>query len=95
MDMALITALAAKYIWWKPADEAARTPYRVIAQVMDIGEYNDVQKLIAAIGPEPFCEVLRRAEPGQLNARSWHYWHYRLHMAEIDHVPPLPQRRLA
>jgi hypothetical protein len=26
------------------------------------------------------------------DARSWHYWHYRLGLAEPDKVPPLPSR---
>jgi hypothetical protein len=40
------------------------------------------------------CEVIGQAEIGQFNARSWTYWHYRLNMAEVGKVPPLPARRL-
>ena len=35
--------LARKYIWWKSPDEAMRTPQGVIAQVMNLGDYDDVQ----------------------------------------------------
>jgi hypothetical protein len=41
---------ASKYIWWKTADEAVTTPQRVIAQVMNIGDYADVQKLEHQVG---------------------------------------------
>jgi hypothetical protein len=27
------------------------------------------------------------------NERSWTYWHYRLGLSAVDHVPPLPVRR--
>jgi hypothetical protein len=39
----LIKALARKYIWWETPDEAALQPERVIAQVMNIGDFADVQ----------------------------------------------------
>jgi len=32
---------AAKYIWWKTPEEAVARPERVIAQVMNIGDYDD------------------------------------------------------
>jgi hypothetical protein len=37
--------------------------------------------------------VLARGEAGQFSARSWAYWHYRLGLAKVDEVPPLPVRR--
>jgi hypothetical protein len=68
-------------------------PARVIAQVMDIGDYDDVQALVLQVGDEVLREVLRHAEAGQFNERSWTYWHYRLGLAGVDEVPPLPLRR--
>ncbi len=87
--------LARKYIWWKTPDEALAMPERVIAQVMNIGDYADVQALAALVGDEMLCEVLKHAEAGQFNERSWAYWHYRLGLSSVDRVPPLPVRRLA
>jgi hypothetical protein len=43
----VLRGLAAKYIWWKAPDEALLYPERVVAQVMDIGDYDDVQMLAA------------------------------------------------
>jgi len=87
--------LASKYIWWKTPAEAVAIPERVIAQVMNIGDYADVQWLAAQVGDEVLREVLTHAEAGQFNERSWAYWHYRLGLASVDHVPALPGRRLA
>lgn len=68
-------------------------PERVIAQVMNIGDYADVQELASQVGDEVLREVLSHAEAGQFNASSWAYWHYRLGMSDVDLVPALPVRR--
>jgi hypothetical protein len=86
--------LAARYIWWKSPDEASADPRRVAAQVMNIGDYDDVQALAAAVGDDYLRDVLRSAEAGQFDARSWAYWHYRLQLAAPGAVPPLPHRRV-
>ncbi|MDR1890222.1 MAG: hypothetical protein LBQ81_12730 [Zoogloeaceae bacterium] len=85
--------LASKYIWWKTPEEAVAMPMRVIAQVMNIGDYSDVQSLVSQVGDEVLREILTHAEAGQFNERSWAYWHYRLGLADVDHVPALPVRR--
>lgn len=90
----LLRRLAAKYIWWKTPDEALCLPQRVVAQVMNIGDYDDAQALVQALGDDMLREVLRGAEAGMFDARSWTYWHYRLHLAAPGQVPPLPTRRL-
>lgn len=91
----LLRRLAAKYIWWKTPSEALRQPQRVIAQVMTLGDYDDVQAMVAALGYDALRAVVRDAEPGWFDARSWTYWHYRLHLAAPDQVPPLPARRFS
>jgi hypothetical protein len=83
---------AARYIWWKTAAEAVRYPAQVIAQVMNIGTYADVQKLRAVTDDQTLAHVLTHAEAGQFNPKSWHYWHYRLGLADLEQVPPLPIR---
>ena len=87
--------LASKYIWWKTPEEAVVMPERVIAQVMNIGDYSDVQALVSQVGDEVLRDVLTHAEAGQFNERSWAYWHYRLGLSDVDHVPALPVRRFA
>jgi hypothetical protein len=86
---------AAKYIWWKEPEEAVTQADRVVAQVMNIGDYDDVQALANAVDEEYLQKVLRSAEAGQFNERSWTYWHYRLRLCPPGNVPDLPQRRVA
>lgn len=90
----LLQELARKYIWWKSPDDAMRTPHRIVAQVMNLGDYSDAQRLASELGDEALREVLIHAEPGQFEKRSWTYWHYRLGLADLGSVPPLPTRTL-
>ena len=90
-----LMALAPKYIWWKTPAEAVELQDRVIAQVMNIGDYADVQTLAHHVGDGVLRDVLAQAQAGQFNERSWAYWHYRLGLAELGQVPPLPARRFA
>ncbi|MBN8728486.1 MAG: hypothetical protein J0H15_12395 [Xanthomonadales bacterium] len=95
IDPDILKPLARKYIWWKSPDEALASPDRIIAQVMDIGDYDDVQRLVHAIGDDALAQVLSNAEPGEFSPRSWVYWHCRLGLAPPDRVPPLPRREFA
>lgn len=89
----LIERLAARYIWWQDPREAALQPRRVIARVMELGDYADVEALDDAVGDDALRAALQSAEAGEFSPRSWHYWHYRLGLARLGEVPPLPQRR--
>lgn len=91
---ALLIELARRYIWWLAPEEAMEYPARVVAQVMNIGVFQDAARLAEAVGDDGLRAVLRQAEAGQFNARSWHYWHYRLGLAEPGQVPPLPVRHI-
>lgn len=95
IDRNALRQLASRYIWWKTPDEALDMPERVIAQVMTIGDYADVQQLVHLVGDDVLREVIAHAQAGQFDQRSWAYWHYRLGLASVDHVPPLPLRRMA
>jgi len=86
---------AAKYIWWKAPDEALEHPERIVAQIMNLGDYGDVQALFKLVGEEYLRAVLQGAEAGEFNERSWAYWHYRLGVSEPGKVPALPRRRVA
>jgi hypothetical protein len=89
----LLEQLAARYIWWKAPADAVRYPQRVAAQVMNIGDYDDVQRLAHTLTFDGLRAVLRSAEAGQFNDRSWHYWHYRLGLAKVPQdVPHMPMR---
>jgi hypothetical protein len=91
----LLKKFASKYIWWKNQEQALAFPDRIWAQVMNLGEYVDVQLMIQILPIDALKKILLTAQAGQFSARSWHYWHYRLGMAELEMVPPLPVRRFA
>ncbi len=90
----LLRQLAGRYIWWKSPEEALCQEDRVIAQVMDIGDFHDMEELRGAVGDDRLRVVLAGAGPGQFRPRSWHFWHYRLGLAKRPRdVPPLPERK--
>lgn len=95
LDEETLRVWATKYIWWKTPNEALAYPDRVVAQVMNIGDYDDARALFRLVDEEYLRAVLRKAEAGEFNERSWAYWHYRLQVSEPGKVPPLPQRRVA
>ena len=91
-----IRALARRYLWWLPPDEALAQPQRVIAQVMDLGTWADCAALEAHFGRDLMRKALRRAEPGWFRPRSWVYWHYRLGLTPWgQEAPPSPSRRFS
>ena len=94
IDHNALKQFARKYIWWKTPDESVAMPERVIAQVMNIGDHDDIQAVARQVGDEVLREVLQHTEAGQFDERSWAYWHYRLGLAELEQVLPLPRRSL-
>ena len=84
---------AARYIWWERPDEALRRPNRVIAQVMDIGDFEDARRMSSALGMDKIRDVLLHSEAGWFSERSWNYWCNRLGVVKPgDPLPPMPQR---
>ena len=94
IDTETLKQLARKYVWWKTPNEAIAMPERIIAQVMNLGDYADVRTLAEQVGDTQLRDVLAHAEAGQFNERSWTYWHYRLGLAELGQITPLPARQL-
>jgi hypothetical protein len=95
LDPLMARTLAKKYLWWQTPDEAARDQQRLVAQVMNMGTFDDVRFVETQLGAEYLRRVLKHALPGHFDPRSWTYWHYRLGLAKPDRVPPLPQRQFA
>ncbi len=87
--------LALRYVWWKQPEESLAVPEHAMAHIMNLGSFEDIQTLMAVTGYEPLKEVLKNALPGWFSEKSWHYWHYRLGLAQPGHVPTLPTRRFS
>ena len=47
---ALLAEFAARYIWWR--DEHPPSDDRIVAQVMNLGTYDDIRRLEAALSPD-------------------------------------------
>lgn len=91
MNDSALRRLAKRYIWWDERDSMPRR--RVIAQVMDLGSFEDISELIDAVGNDELTDALLNARPGWFHPPSWSYWHYRLNIVQPgDPVPPLPRR---
>ncbi len=92
---AALLPFARRYVWWKTPTEAVALPNRLIAQVMNMGDHRDVEALARLVGDAVLRNVLQHAEAGQFGERAWTYWHYRLGLADVGRVPPLPTRRFS
>lgn len=86
---------ADKYIWWQPPEVAVKDRHRVIAQVMNLGTFEDVQALRRQTGDMELKQALQEARPGEFSERSWNYWHLILGLSQLQAVPPPPVRRFA
>jgi hypothetical protein len=84
-------ALARKYVWWKPPDEALGARGHFLAHVMTYGTVEDVRWMVEFFGEGSLRAALKHAPPGVLNSRSWYFWHLRL---GVEPIPPLPKRRI-
>lgn len=92
----ILAELAKKHLWWPaPKGVTGHSPDRIIAQVMDKGNYTEYRLLERAFGVDRIKEIIRHAQPGWFNEKSWYFWHYRLNLCELGKVPPLPARSYA
>jgi hypothetical protein len=88
-----LLAMAAKYIWWKTPNEAILFENRVLAQIMNIGDFEDEMNLISLIGKDRLKETIQQAEAGWFSPQSWAFWHRILHITPLNaEVPNLPKR---
>jgi len=65
-ELALLQPLAARLIWWQSPAQSLRHPDRVIAQVMELRNFDS---------------ALQRAQPGWFSPRSWTYCQRKLAVA--------------
>jgi hypothetical protein len=87
-------AIVARYVWWESAVEAEAYPERVLARVMSIGDFEDIENVARQLGGDILRDIILHAEAGWFDEGSWHYWHYRLGLCDLGDVPPLPKRAI-
>lgn len=71
-EQALLQPLAARLIWWQSPRQSLRRPDRVIAQAMELGDFDSVLHLRQVLGDRRLAAVPRRAQPGWFSPRSGH-----------------------
>ncbi|WP_338692135.1 MULTISPECIES: hypothetical protein [unclassified Bradyrhizobium] len=89
----LLEQFRRKYLWWRPVDGRPFSEERVIAQTMNLGTYDDILLLEEAVGQARLVEIMRHAEPGWINDRSWEFWRGRLTFATRSAIPDRAPRR--
>jgi hypothetical protein len=71
--------LAQRYIWWTPPERVvADGMARLVAQVMELGTWEDANALIACVGEAPLLAVLDDPPAGVISDKSLAFWHIRL-----------------
>lgn len=83
--------LARRYVWWDTVDWAYAHPAVFLANVMDLGNWDDIQVLRHDVGDSVLKMVLIHAASGYFHPRSWDYWHVKF---GINPIPDLPKRDL-
>jgi hypothetical protein len=89
----LVAELGRKYLWWEPVGEQPHSEFRIIAQAMNFGTFDDIRRLEQALGVHRLAEVMRRAEPGWFSDRSWEFWRGRLSRRLGEAMPEKAPRR--
>ena|SRR3989338_2335693 len=84
-----LQSLANRYVWWEGPAWAYQHPTVFLANLMEMGTWEDIQIVRKILGDEVLKQVLKEAPPGYFHYRSWDYWHHKFHMTPI---PPLPHR---
>jgi len=81
--------LAKRYVWWESPQWAYEHPTIFLANIMNLGTWEDTQLVRKLLGDEVLKQVLQEAPSGYFNYRAWDYWHSKF---GIKNIPPLPQR---
>lgn len=92
-DETFARALGMRYLWWERERMDSVPLRRIVAQIMDIGDYDDIESAFKRLGPAPFRDAIQHALPGWFRPRSWSYWHLRLGLRKPGApTPPRPTR---
>ena len=84
-----LNTLAKKYIWWETPEWAYAHPTVFLANLMNLGSWNDISLARKILGDAVLKQALLEAPPGYFNYRAWDYWHLKF---GITPIPPLPKR---
>jgi hypothetical protein len=84
----LLDRLAPRYLWWNFSGSKDERTIRLLAQIMDLGTYDDIRAIERLWPPEELSILLDHAEPGWISPRSWSFWRGRLGYRSAETQPP-------
>ena len=87
-----LARVAERCVWYKTPEQAIAYPEHFIAHVLTYGTHDDVKELRRHVDDNGLRAALNNAPAGIFDARSWNYWNIILGR---EHLPPMPQKRLA
>lgn len=87
-----LESLAVRYVWWNTPEWAFHHAEILLANIMNLGSFSDLQLLRREVGDERLKEVILHAPAGYFSHRSWDYWHMKF---GIKPIPPLPTREFS
>ncbi len=85
--------LAGKYVWWKRPEDALRDKRHFLASLMTYATMKDTLWMEENFSRKELIDVLQNPPIGVFTPRAWHFWHYRLGLADNENdIPDLPRR---
>lgn len=88
--MLTLNQVAKRIVWWEKPDIAVRNRKRLILQILEYGNLDDVRTLIHTMGHKDIINALHFPLPGIMTEKSWRFWHIYYGLP----IKPLPKREL-
>jgi hypothetical protein len=85
-----VLAAARRIIWFKPPEQALKSPIELMTYAMRYATPEDMRLLIKHVGKAGLTETIDAKLPGIVDARSWAYWNLKIGRTP----PPLPKRHI-
>lgn len=82
-------AVAARVVWFEPAEKALADPVRFLAYAMRYATHEDMKTIRTYVSDDEFRSAIDAAPPGIVDPRSWAYWNLVLGRYP---APPMPVR---
>ena len=82
--------IARELFWWQTPEDSLANSRRFLAQVMNLGTWEQIQMAKKAFDWNEFRDALVTAEAGWFEPRSWSLWHHAFGLP----VGPMPKRSL-
>ena len=87
----VLDGLARRYVWWR--DPGGPDDDVIIAQVMNLGTWDDIQRLEAVLTVTDLRDAMLKARAGWISPPSWSFWRGRLMAEGCADIPDTPPKR--